>query len=70
VIKLDVRRHRKAKGLSIENIVDETGLSWDTISNLERNRKNTRLVTLGKIADALDMHPSELIIYEKTQKCG
>jgi transcriptional regulator with XRE-family HTH domain len=70
MIKLDVRRHRKAKGLSIENISDDTGLSWDTISNLERNRKNTTLRSLGKIADALDMHPADLIIYEKTQKCG
>lgn len=56
-----IRNARKAKGLSILQLREKTGLSKSTISELENDISNPNIGTLQKIADALEI-PVEVLI--------
>jgi transcriptional regulator with XRE-family HTH domain len=40
---------------------ERTGVAYDTISKLENGHRPARLVTIRKLADALDVEPKELM---------
>ena len=61
VLAKNVRRLRLAKGLSQDALAADAGLFQKLISGIENGRANLELDTLGKIADALGVHPGELL---------
>ncbi len=57
----EIRRHRKAKGLSQEKLAELAGLNRNYIGFVERAERSPRVMTIFRIARALDLHPGELI---------
>ena len=59
-MKLGIKRIRKEKGISQEELAEKSGVSRPTISNLENNPDVvTTTDTLQKIALALDVKVSD-----------
>jgi transcriptional regulator with XRE-family HTH domain len=56
-----LRQLRVEKALSLRALGEITGVAFDTISKLENGRRPARLVTIRKLADALDVEPRELM---------
>lgn len=56
----NVRRLRKAKGLSQEALAHEAGMSMRYLAGLERGEENPSLLFLVKLAEALNVEPSAL----------
>lgn len=56
----NVRRLRKAKGLSQEALAHEAGMSMRYLAGLERGEENPSLAFLVKLADALGVEPGLL----------
>lgn len=57
----EIRRHRKAKKLSQEQLAERAGLHRNYIGYLERGENSARIVTLFDIADALGIGLGELV---------
>lgn len=57
----EIRRHRKAKGLSQEALAGIAELDRNYIGFLERAERSPRAVIVFRIARALEVHPSELL---------
>lgn len=55
-----IKKLRKAKGLSQEDLAESIDKSVDTISNIERGKFSPRLDTSLELANALDVEPFEL----------
>ncbi len=60
VLARNVRRLRKAKGLSQSELATDAGQYQGFISEVENGKTNPELDTVGKIAAALGVHPREL----------
>jgi DNA-binding Xre family transcriptional regulator len=59
----------KAKGVTIYDLIEQTGLSKETITRARDHRiQHCSLLTLSKIAAALDTSPREL--FESTSSPG
>jgi transcriptional regulator with XRE-family HTH domain len=58
----NVRERRKEKGLSQEELSFKADLHRTYIGMIERAEKNITLTNIEKIAKALDVHPSKLLI--------
>lgn len=56
-----LRRYRKAKGWSQEQLALESGHQRVFISWLETGSKQPTITTVFRLAEALDVDPSELI---------
>jgi transcriptional regulator with XRE-family HTH domain len=56
-----VRRHRHAKGLTIEALARKAGVSTGHLGRIERGQGNPRWDTLSALASALDMSLSVLL---------
>jgi len=56
----NVRRLRKARGLSQSALATDAGQHQYVISKVENGQLDVRLETIGKIAAALGVHPREL----------
>lgn len=52
-IGYSIRSHRRAKGMTLQQLSDGTGLSIGYLSNLERNANSPTLVNVQKICEAL-----------------
>jgi len=50
-----LRKAREAKGLTLQELADKTGLNIATISLLERKPRDPKISSLGKLADALEV---------------
>jgi transcriptional regulator with XRE-family HTH domain len=57
----NVRAVRQARGMTQEQLAEESGFSQQYISDLERGRRNPTIVTLHDLAQALGSTPIELI---------
>jgi transcriptional regulator with XRE-family HTH domain len=65
VIALNVRRLRKEKGFKIqETLATQSGVSRSQINQIERADGDTRISTLDKLANALDVSVSDLLTWE------
>jgi transcriptional regulator with XRE-family HTH domain len=60
VLAKNLRRLRNAKGLSQDALAADANQHQGLISEIENQRANVELDTLGKIAAALGVHPREL----------
>lgn len=58
---LAVRAARQRSGLSQEELGNRIGADQNRVSAVERGCKNVKLSTIWAIADALSMHPAELL---------
>jgi len=56
-----VRRHRKDRGLSQEQLAERAGLHRNYIQSLEHGQRNVSLVSVVALADALDVPVCALI---------
>ena len=63
-VGLRVRELRDAKGMSQFQLSVEADLTKNQVGRIERAERNTSLVTLGRIADALEVPLSNLFLFE------
>ncbi|HEX6847461.1 MAG TPA: helix-turn-helix transcriptional regulator [Chitinophagaceae bacterium] len=54
-----VRKHRKARKLSLQELGNAIGMNISNLSFLERGKTNPHLLTLKAIADVLDVDVTE-----------
>lgn len=57
----NVRTMRQARGMTQEQLAEESGFSQQYISDLERGRRNPTIVSLYELAQALKSTPIELL---------
>jgi transcriptional regulator with XRE-family HTH domain len=57
----EIRRQRKAKGLSQEELAELAGLNRNYVGFVERAERSPRAVTIFRLARALGVHPAELL---------
>lgn len=62
VLATNLRRIRHERGLTQEDLAGLTGLSLRYIGSIERGRVSASVTVLGKLAAALEVDPSKLII--------
>jgi transcriptional regulator with XRE-family HTH domain len=64
VVKLlgsNVRRLRRAKGISQEELALDAGMKRSYLSDLERGTRNPTVRALGRLAEALGCDPADLL---------
>ncbi|HTR53365.1 MAG TPA: helix-turn-helix transcriptional regulator [Kofleriaceae bacterium] len=57
-----LRALRDARGLTQEELGEKVGISWHFVSSIERAQKGAPIETLAKLAAALDVTLSELLL--------
>ncbi|NUQ78960.1 MAG: helix-turn-helix transcriptional regulator [Polyangiaceae bacterium] len=61
-ISVEVRRRRRALGLSVEALAQRAELDRSTVSRIERAKQGTSLGTIIKLAHALGTRAGELLV--------
>ena len=59
-VGLNVRRLRNARGLTQETLAGAAEIDVTYLRGIEAGRRNPSLMVMGRIADALDAHPTDL----------
>jgi transcriptional regulator with XRE-family HTH domain len=62
IVGANIRRLRKAKGLTQEQLAHEAGVAMRYVAGVERAEENPSLKFLVKIAEALDVEPAILLL--------
>ena len=62
----NVRRYRKLKGMTQEQLAHEVGMERSYISDLERGTRNPSVRALGRLAESLSVSPMQLLESETT----
>lgn len=62
IVGTNIRRLRKAKGLSQEKLAAESGIDMRYLGGIERGQENPTIAVVGNIAQALGVHPSSLLV--------
>ena len=62
LLGVNVRHHRKLKGMSQEELALEAGMERSYVSDLERGTRNPSVRALGRLAVALGVQPHELLV--------
>jgi transcriptional regulator with XRE-family HTH domain len=65
VIGANIRRLRKAAGLSQEALAAEAGIDMRYLGGIERGQENPTVAVLVGIAKVLGVHPSLLLIEQR-----
>jgi transcriptional regulator with XRE-family HTH domain len=60
-----LRQLRVERALSLRALGERSGVTFATINNLENGHRPARLVTIRKLAVALDVEPKELMKEEE-----
>lgn len=61
IVGRNIRKFRKARGLTQEQLAEEAGMAMRYLSGVERGEENPTLRFLAKIADALEVPLSDLV---------
>lgn len=61
LLGVNVRHHRKLKGMSQERLALDAGMERSYVSDLERGMRNPSVRALGRLAEALGVEPKELL---------
>ena len=61
VVGSNVRRLRKAAGLTQEQLAFEAKIDLTDVGGIERGRRNPSVLVLARIATALNVEPSDLL---------
>jgi integrase len=56
-----LRQLRVERALSLRALAQRSGVAFDTINKLELGHRPARLVTIRKLAKALEVEPKELM---------
>ena len=56
-----IKAARKKAGMTQKELADKLGIPYQGISQYERGIRNPKIATVKKIAEALQVSPSELI---------
>lgn len=64
IVGANVRRLRKAKGLTQEQLAHEAGMAMRYVAGVERGEENPSLRFLVKLAEALGTEPATLLMRE------
>ncbi|PHY22398.1 helix-turn-helix domain-containing protein [Caulobacter sp. BP25] len=57
----NVRAHRKARGMSQEQLALDAGMKRAYLSDLERGTRNPSIRALERLANALGVQPEDLV---------
>ncbi|MGA9922820.1 MAG: helix-turn-helix transcriptional regulator [Isosphaeraceae bacterium] len=57
---LTVRKHRRAAGLSQEELADRARIHRTYIGGIERGERNPTLLMIHRLAEALGVYPAQL----------
>jgi transcriptional regulator with XRE-family HTH domain len=63
-----LRRLRRERALSQQDLQRITGIAQATLSDLEQGKRGARASTLRKLAEALGVEPKELMKEESTDE--
>lgn len=63
-----VRKRRKELGLTQEQLGETAGIHRTHIGFIEQSSRNTTIETLCRVANALEMTPSELLIVAESHE--
>jgi transcriptional regulator with XRE-family HTH domain len=61
LLGVNVRHHRKLKGMTQEQLAVAAGMERSYVSDLERGTRNPSVLALGRLADALEIEPHTLL---------
>jgi len=61
IVGANIRRLRKAKGLTQERLAQEAGMAMRYVAGVERGEENPSLRYLVRLAEALGTEPMELL---------
>ena len=61
VLSNNIKKYRAARQLSQEDLAELCGLHRTYISDIERCERNVSIDNIGKIADALNVLPADLL---------
>ncbi|QOE08395.1 helix-turn-helix transcriptional regulator [Pseudomonas asiatica] len=67
VFAANVRHRRIQLGLSQEALAERAGVHRTYIGMLERSEKNVTIYNIWRLASALEVAPSELLVYRKPE---
>jgi len=56
-----IRQYRRARGLTQRALAERTGLNVTYLGEIERGVRNLSVLTLLRIADALELRPSRFL---------
>lgn len=62
VLGKNVRKYRKIKGLTQEQLALDAEMERSYVSDLERGTRNPSVKAVGRIAEALDIEPHLLLM--------
>lgn len=57
-----IREHRESLGLSQEDLADLVGVHRTYVGSIERGERNISLLNIRRIAEVLNLKPSEVFI--------
>jgi transcriptional regulator with XRE-family HTH domain len=60
IVGLNVRRLRKANGLTQEELAHGAEIDTRYVGGIERGEENPSVAVVGRIAQVLEIHPAEL----------
>lgn len=66
-VSINLRRIRKAKKMSLDEVAEETGVSKSMLGQIERGESNPTVATLGKIVSGLRVSFNELVSIPKVE---
>ena len=66
IVGSNIRRLRRAKGLSQEQLAHEAGIAMRYVAGMERGEENPSLRYLVKVAEALGTEPAALLTRDGT----
>lgn len=66
----NVRRYRKARGLTQEQLALEAEMERSYVSDLERGTRNPSVRALGRLAEALGIAPHKLLCTDLDDTVG
>jgi transcriptional regulator with XRE-family HTH domain len=61
IVAINIRRPRRNRGWTQEDLADRVGLSARYVGQIERAQASMTISVLGRIADALKVGPAELV---------
>jgi len=70
IIARNVRLLREGRGWSQEALADQCGLHRTYVGAIERGEHNLTIRTVERLADALEVHPAQLLREIRGPRCG
>jgi transcriptional regulator with XRE-family HTH domain len=67
IVGINVRRLRKARGLTQEALAAESGIDMRYLGGIERGQENPTVAVIGDIAKALSVHPNALLMESRSK---